>query len=104
MSTRHKVTGRYHDQAQLWRGDEKCADVRVRLTGWVRVDDIPGVEEPFESTTTWDGFLEGMTRHQLGELVSAGQFELRLTNGQSAQAVLTDMRTGHVQGIRETPF
>ena len=87
---------------EVWIEDIKRFDAHAALAEFVEYDLLPSGER-FYGRTSWSGRLSDLTRHELHELVST-QFELRFQGGYAGWAVMEDMTTGRIQGIRETPW
>jgi len=94
----------YNGAAEVWIDGVKCKDLDVRLSGYVDVSEIRtfGGVEYMDGPTSWDGYFVNLSQHDAFELTGK-QLDLKLSNGQTGRAVLTDI-SGLLQGVRETPF
>ena len=53
--------------------------------------------------TIGDGYLVGLSERERSGLIGP-QLDLKLPNGQTGRAVMTDYNAGALTGVREAPF
>jgi hypothetical protein len=67
----------------------KLFEADVLLAGYVGAGEIPTIAgvKHMDGPNLWDGWLDGLTKHQRGELFGK-ELELRLENGPITKVVL----------------
>ena len=78
---------------------------RANLEGYIWREDIQtiGGSIPFESTTSWGGYVDDVSASDRLKL-SVEVFALDFPDGTEAKAILADVQTGLLEGIGATPF
>jgi hypothetical protein len=97
--------GSYDGPVEIWVGDAKRLDAQAQLVKHAP-EIVTRTDPPLrrDGRESWDGYLVGLSMSERRSLFDGQQLDLKLPNGQTGRAVMTDYNSGALQGVREAPF